>query len=86
LVPGGVNFSEGTRDVLARLKLQNLDDGILGEEFPEGVFTVIQDADHFDLMAADRVLAEVDGLVAEVERVRAAGRGTHNQPGARSST
>ncbi len=41
---------------LAHLKLQNLDNGILGEEFPEGMITVSGSPDHFGLMAAEHVL------------------------------
>jgi hypothetical protein len=50
---------------LARLKLENLDNGILGEEFPETMITVSGNSDHFGLMAAERVLRQVDELVAE---------------------
>jgi hypothetical protein len=50
---------------LVRLKLENLDNGILGEEFPETMITVSGNSDHFGLMAAERVLRQVDELVAE---------------------
>jgi pimeloyl-ACP methyl ester carboxylesterase len=63
---------EAVRDALARLKLENLDRGILGEEFPQHEVTIVPNTDHFDLMAADRVLMrQVDELVAEA---RARGR------------
>jgi hypothetical protein len=39
-----------SRDALARLRLENLDSGILGEEFSESAAI----ADHFDLMSAER--------------------------------
>ena len=59
-------FSDSSSSLaaLARLKLVNLDHGILGEEFPEDVITVVEDADHFDLMATERVMRHVDELVA----------------------
>jgi hypothetical protein len=55
---------------LARLKLENLDNHILGAEFPEGMFTVSGNTDHFGLMAAERVLQQVDELVAETRTRR----------------
>jgi len=53
---------------LALLKLQNLDNGILGEEFPEDMITVSGSPDHFGLMAAQHVLRQVDELVAETRK------------------
>ena len=55
----------GSLAALAGLKLENLDHAILGEEFPEAVITVAPNADHFDLMTAERVLRQVDELVVE---------------------
>jgi serine/threonine protein kinase len=55
---------------LAQLKLQNLDNGILGEEFPEDMITVSGSQDHFGLMAAQDVLRQVDGIVAETRKRR----------------
>ena len=55
----------GSMAALARLKLENLDIGILGGEFPEGTITVSASGDHFDLMTAEHVLRQVDELVAE---------------------
>jgi serine/threonine protein kinase len=55
---------------LAHLKLQNLDNGILGEEFPENMITVSGSPDHFGLMAAQDVLRQVDELVAETRKRR----------------
>jgi serine/threonine protein kinase len=55
---------------LARLKLQNLDNGILGEEFPEDMITVSGSPDHFGLMAARQVLRQVDELVTETRKRR----------------
>ena len=55
---------------LAHLKLQNLDNGILGEEFPEDMITVSGSPDHFGLMAAQQVLRQVDELVAETRKRR----------------
>jgi hypothetical protein len=51
---------------LARLKLENLDSGILGGEFPESLIRASASADHFGLMSTDRVLQQVDELVADV--------------------
>jgi len=55
---------------LAHLKLQNLDNGILGEEFPEDMITLSGSPDHFGLMAAQHVLRQVDELVAETRKRR----------------
>ena len=55
---------------LAHLKLQNLDNGILGEEFPEDMITISGSPDHFGLMAAQHVLRQVDELVAETRKRR----------------
>ncbi len=55
---------------LADLKLQNLDNGILGEEFPEDIIIVSGSPDHFGLMAAQHVLRQVDELVAETRKRR----------------
>lgn len=54
----------GTRAALSRLKLENLDNGILGGEFPESQITVSPDRGHFHLMAAEQVLPQIDELVA----------------------
>ena len=54
-----------SRAALARLKLENLDSRILGEEFPESAIRVRANEDHFDLMSAEHVLRQVDELVAE---------------------
>jgi serine/threonine protein kinase len=65
-------FSEasGTRVALSRLKLENLDRGILAGEFPEGEITLLPNTDHFALMAAERVLRQVDELVADARERR----------------
>ena len=55
---------------LARLKLENLDNGILGEEFPESMITVSGSRDHFGLMAVERVLRQVDELVSDTRKSR----------------
>jgi hypothetical protein len=55
---------------LARLKLENLDNRILGGEFPEGMITVSGNTDHFGLMTAERVLRQVDELVGETRNRR----------------
>jgi pimeloyl-ACP methyl ester carboxylesterase len=55
----------GSRAALARLRLENLDSGILGEEFPENAIRVSVNADHFALMSAEHVLRQVDELVAD---------------------
>jgi serine/threonine protein kinase len=60
-------FSEAssTRVALSRLKLENLDSGILAGEFPEGVITTLPNTDHFGLMTTEQVLRQVDELVAD---------------------
>src|SRR5262245_9004899 len=49
-----------------RLRLENLDSGILDGEFPENTIRVSANADHFDLMSAEHVLQQVDELVANM--------------------
>lgn len=63
-----VGFSQGFSigAALARLRLENLDSGILGREFPETAIRVSDRADHFELMSEKDVLRQVDELVAEV--------------------
>lgn len=56
----------GYSAALARLRLENLDTGILGGEFPESVIRLSRNADSFDLMSADEVLRQVDELVIDV--------------------
>jgi pimeloyl-ACP methyl ester carboxylesterase len=64
-------FTEGwSAQVLARLKLENLDRRILGEEFPDDVFGIVPNADHFELMNSDALLKLVDELVGEVRAKR----------------
>jgi len=65
-------FSEAssTRVALSRLKLENLDRGILAGEFPEGEITVLPNTDHFALMAAERVLRQVSELVVDTRERR----------------
>jgi len=58
-----------TRAALDRLRLDNLDKGILGGEFPEDIITVSKNADHFKLMATEHVVRQVDELVAEARAV-----------------
>jgi pimeloyl-ACP methyl ester carboxylesterase len=60
----------GSRSLLAHLKLENLDSGILGEEFPGQIIAVLPNTDHFGLMAAGHVLRQVDELVAEAHTRR----------------
>jgi pimeloyl-ACP methyl ester carboxylesterase len=62
--------SSSTRATLARLKLENFDRGILGGQFPEGELVVSPNTDHFDLMATDQVLRQVNELVADVRQRR----------------
>jgi DNA-binding winged helix-turn-helix (wHTH) protein len=59
---------------LARLRLENLDGGILGGEFPENAIRISTKTDHFELMSAEDVLREVDELVAEARAVPARNR------------
>ena len=60
----------GCQAALARLKLNNLDTGILGEEFPESIITVAGDVDHFQLMGPESVAAHVDEVVTEARARR----------------
>jgi serine/threonine protein kinase len=60
----------GSQAALARLKLKNLDTGILGEEFPESIITVAPDVDHFQLMGPESVAAHVDEVVTEARTRR----------------
>jgi len=59
-----------TKVTLSRLRLENLDSGILGREFPEGVIAVWPETDHFELMATERVLRQIDELLVEVRNHR----------------
>ena len=65
-----ISNESGYQAALARLKLENLDNGILGEEFPESMITVSGSRDHFGLMAAERVLRQVDELVSDTRKGR----------------
>ena len=65
-----ISNDSGYQAALARLKLENLDNGILGEEFPESMITVSASRDHFGLMAAERVLRQVDELVSDMRKGR----------------
>lgn len=60
-------FPNDSRSVaaLARLRLENLDSGILGGEFPETAIRVSDKTDHFELMSAPEILRQVDELVAD---------------------
>lgn len=57
-----------SRQELARLRLENLDAGILGE-FPDGLIRLSAKTDHFDLMSPEEVLREVEELVAGARAV-----------------
>jgi pimeloyl-ACP methyl ester carboxylesterase len=59
-----------TRAALTRLKLENLDSGILEGEFPEGEIAVSPKTDQFRLMATEQVLRQVDELVADTRQHR----------------
>ena len=65
-----ISNDSGYQAALARLKLENLDNNILGEEFPERMITVSGSRDHFGLMAAERVLRQVDELVSDTRKSR----------------
>jgi pimeloyl-ACP methyl ester carboxylesterase len=65
-----ISNDSGYQAALARLKLENLDNGILGEEFPESMITVSGSRDHFGLMAAERVLRQIDELVSDTRKGR----------------
>jgi serine/threonine protein kinase len=64
----------GSNAALARLRLENLDSGILGGEFPESAICVSANADHFDLMSAEHVLRQVNELVTNVRAAPALNR------------
>ena len=72
-----ISNDSGYQATLARLKLENLDNGILGGEFPESMISVSGSTDHFGLMAAERVLRQVDELVADTRK----GRSLSSKPG-----
>ena len=57
----------GSKSALARLRLENLDRGILGKEFPESTIRISANADHFDLMSAEHVLRQVDELLTDLQ-------------------
>jgi serine/threonine protein kinase/TolB-like protein/Flp pilus assembly protein TadD len=61
----------GSVAALTRLKLENFDRCILGEEFPEKIISVTPNSNHFDLMAADAVLAQVEDVVSAARTLRA---------------
>lgn len=54
---------------LARLRLENLDGGILGGDFPEDSICLSNRTDHFDLMSAKDVLEQIDELIAAARAV-----------------
>ena len=60
----------GSQAALARLKLNNLHTGILGEQFPESIITVAPDVDHFELMGPERVAANLSEVVAGAQASR----------------
>ncbi len=62
--------SSSSRTALSRLKLENLDRGVLAGEFPEGEISVMPNTDHFSLMATEQVLLQVDELVADTRERR----------------
>jgi serine/threonine protein kinase len=66
----GFSSDSGSQAALARLKLKNLDTGILGEEFPESIITVAPDVDHFQLMGPESVAAHVVEVVTEARALR----------------
>jgi len=74
-------FSEAsnTRAAIAGLKLENLDRGILGGEFPESEFTFGPNTDHFFLsaLATNQVKHLIDSFVAEARERPKASRKPH---------
>lgn len=56
----------GSKAALARLRLENLDRGILGEEFPENIIRIGTNAGHFDLISTENVLRHVDELLSDL--------------------
>ncbi len=62
----------GSAAALAQLKLENLDKGILGEDFPEEMISLTPNVDHFDLMAADALLLQIEDIVSAARKHRSA--------------
>lgn len=60
-------FSNASRSVLAQLRLDNLDSGILGGEFPESAIRVSAKADHFDMISTQYLLQQINELVADLQ-------------------
>ena len=60
----------GSVTALTRLKLENLDRCILGEEFPENIISVTPNSNHFDLMAPNAVLAQIEDVVSAARAFR----------------
>ena len=58
--------ASNTRAALARLKLENLDHGILAGEFPESEISVSPNTDHFLLTAPDPVVGMINQFVADL--------------------
>jgi len=61
-------FPGAPGSLIPRLRLENLDTGLLGEEFPEEIISVLPNSDHFSLMATDYVLGEIDMLLKRLNR------------------
>lgn len=61
---------QGSMAALAKLKLANLDAGILNEEFPESVIAVVPNSNHFALMSTDRLLRQIEDLVGQTRAIK----------------
>jgi serine/threonine protein kinase len=55
------------RDVILRLKLENLDRGLLGEHYHDDSIVIDSNTDHFDFLDAERLQRHVDALLSASE-------------------
>ncbi|MGI8424367.1 MAG: alpha/beta fold hydrolase [Chloroflexota bacterium] len=58
--------SDSNMKALRDIRLRNLDEGILGENFREDSIVTVPNVDHFDLLQAERVLRYVDEMVGSI--------------------
>ncbi|HEX5004571.1 MAG TPA: serine/threonine-protein kinase [Gemmatimonadales bacterium] len=55
-------------DILAQLRLRHLDDGVLGPRHRQGALGIVPGANHFSLLAPALLRAELDAMLATLER------------------
>ncbi len=51
-----------------RIRLENLDSGVLGEYYREGSIVTEMGTDHFELIESDRIGAHVEEMVTAVRK------------------